>query len=155
MVWSNDLHPLTKPSSRLPTFTSKSLWRGRTNTSLTTFYKWFTLLQIFNEKEGGEHSSNWKQGLLKALLRLLSQSIASQKVVFSTENWGVFIGLKRIQIWAPKFEFSSVPEASGATACQWRCHRLSVLTLTVYWAVPPPSPAVPPPGSRVLGGATA
>ncbi|THU50399.1 hypothetical protein C4D60_Mb06t19810 [Musa balbisiana] len=66
-------------------------------------------------------------------------------VVISTENRGVFIGLKRIQIWAPKFEFSSVPEASGATACQWRCHRLSV-------AVPPP---VSCDTDSVLGGATA
>ena len=57
------------------------------------------------------------KNLLKTLLRLLSQSLTSQKVVFSAENGGVFIGLKRIQIWAPKFEFSLVPDASGATAC--------------------------------------
>ena len=131
----NDLHPLAKPSSmRLPTSTSKSLWRGRTNTPLTTFYKWFTLLQIFNEKEGGEHSSNLKVRLAKALLRLFSLYCFS-KVVISAENWGVFIGLKRIQIWAPKFEFSWVSDAGSATARPLGC-----------WAVPPPRPAVPPPG---------
>ncbi|THU52164.1 hypothetical protein C4D60_Mb10t01100 [Musa balbisiana] len=102
-----------------------------------------------------------------------------KEVVISAENRGVFIGLKRIQIWAPKFEFSSVPRVlGGATA--WlsgagRCHRLAL----GCWAVPPPGSrvlggatawlsgagrchrlalgcwAVPPPGSRVLGGATA
>ena len=78
-----------------------------------------TLTKFQQERKGGEHSSNLKVRLAKALLRPFFYSIASQRVVFSAENRGVFIGLKRIQIWAPKFEFSSVPEASGATACQF------------------------------------
>ena len=60
-----------------------------------------------------------------------------------------------IQIWAPKFEFSLVSDAGGATAYQWRCHRLSVSDTDSGLTMPLPSKAVPPPGSRVLGGATA
>ena len=159
VVRSNDLHPLSKPSSmRLPTSTSKSLWRGRINTPLTTFYKWFTLLQIFKEKEGGEHSSYWKQKLAKDFAKTFISISCFSKVVFSIENWGVFIGPKRIQIWAPNFEFSWVSEAGGATACQcltltmdWRCHRPAKRChhpALGCWAVPPLS-------SWVLGGATA
>ena len=141
VVQSCNLHPLAKPSSmRLPTSTSKSLWRGRTNTPLTTFYKWFTLLQIFKEKEGGEHSSYWKQKLAKDFAKTFISISCFSKEVFSTENWGVFIGPKRIQIWAPKFEFSWVSEAGDATAYQWRCHRLSVSDTDSGLAVPPPRP---------------
>ena len=129
----NDLHPLAKTSSkRLPTSTSKSLWRGRTNTPLTTFYKWFTLLQIFKEKEGGEHSSNWKQKLAKDFAKTFISISCFSKVVFSAENWGVFIGPKRIQIWAPNFEFSWVPEAGGATAL----HYFSSLVGLQTWPKP-------------------
>ena len=130
MVRSNHQHPLAKPSSmRLPTSTSKSLWRGRTNSPLTTFYKWFTLLQIFKEKEGGEHSSYWKQKLAKGFTKTFISISCFSKVVFSAENWGVFIGPKRIQIWAPNFEFTWVSEAGDATACRWRFHSLSIS----YW----------------------
>ena len=80
---------------RLPPSTSKSLeMEGQI---LTTFYKQFNLLQIF-KKEGGELSSKLKTRKAKTLLRLFSQSLATQKVMFSAKTWGVFIGLKMIQI---------------------------------------------------------
>ena len=157
MVWSS--WPIFTPSiplpSRPPASTNNLPLLGEDQppsyTPLTTSYKWFTLLQRFQWKE-----RRWTLKLLKTrlFLKLFSTSSFSKGCDLA-EIWGVFIGLKRIQIWAPKFEFSLVPDASGATAYQWRCHRLSVSDTDSGLAVPLPSQAVPPPSARVLDGATA
>ena len=112
---------LRGPSSmRLPPSTSKSLEREG----------WIPLLQLFTSsslsyrfsaRKKEMNTSKLKTRLAKTFLRPFSQTIASQKVVISAEIWGVFIGLKRIQIWAPKFGLQNlnslwVPDAGGATA---------------------------------------
>ena len=115
---------LRGPSSmRLPPSTSKSL-EMEGQIPLLQLFTSGSLSYRFSARKKEVNTSKLKTRLAKTFLRPFSQSIASQKVVISAEIWGVFIGLKRIQIWAPKFEFSL------GSRC-WRCHRLSV-------AVPPP-----------------
>ena len=120
VVRSCDLHPLAKPSSmRLPTSISKSLWRGRTNTPLTTFYKWFTLLQIFKEKEGGEHSSNWKQKLAKDFAKtVISISCFSKCCILCWELRGIYRPQEDSNLGS---KFWILLGFRG-----WRCHRLLV-----------------------------
>ena len=110
---------LRGPSSmRLPPSTSKSLkMEGQIPllqpfTSSSTSYK-------FSIRKNEENSlANWKQDLLRLSKTFLSIKFFS-KVLISAEIWGVFIGLKRIQIWAPKIWILL------CSRC-WRCHRLSL-----------------------------
>ena len=117
---------LRGPSSmRLPPSTSKSL-EIEGQIPLLQLFTSGSLSYRFSARKKEENTlANWKQDLL----RLFSQSITSQKVVISVEIWGVFIGLKRIQIWAPKFEFSL-----GSRCWRYHCPALGC------WAVLPPRP---------------
>jgi len=125
---------LRGPSSmRLPPSTSKSL-EMEGQIPLLQLFTSGSLSYRFSARKKEVNTSKMKTRLAKTFLRPFSQTIAVQKVVFSTETWGVFIGLKRIQIWAPKIWILL------CSRC-WRCHR--------------PAQEVSPPSSRVLGGATA
>ena len=127
VVRSNDLHPLARPLfDEAPTFTSKSL-EMEGQIPLLQLFTSGSLSYIFSARKKEVNTSKLKTRLAKTFLRPFSQTIAAKKVVISAEIWGVFIGLKRIQIWAPKFEFSL------GSRC-WRCHRPAL----GCWAVPPP-----------------
>ena len=102
VVRSNDLLHLRGPSSmRLSPSTSKSL-EMEVQIPLLQLFTNGSLSYRFSARKKEVNTSKLKTRLAKTFLRPFSQTIDAQKVVFSAEILGVFIGLKRIQILGSK-----------------------------------------------------
>ena len=107
-----------------------------------------TLTILFNKIGGGEHLSNIKNKACKDYSKALNSNYCFSK--------GCNLSWDLRGIYRPQEDsnLSSKIWILFGSRC-WRCHRLSVSDTDSGLAVPPPSQAVPPLGSRVLGGATA
>ena len=144
----NDLHPLAKPSSkRLPTSTNKFLVGEGLITLLKPLQVVRTLTILFNKMGGGEHLSNMKNKDYKDYSKALNSNYCFSK--------GCCLSWDLRGIYRPQEDsnLGSKIWILFGSRC-WRCHRLSVSDTDNGLAVPPPSQAVIPPSSWVLGCAT-
>ena len=127
-----------KPSSkRLPTSTSKFLVGEGLIPLLQPLQVVHTLTILFNKMGGGEHLSNMKNKACKDYSKALNSNYCFSK--------GCNLSWDLRGIYRPQEDsnLGSKIWILFGSRC-WRCHRRAL----GCWAVPPP-------GSRVLGGATA